>query len=590
MNLSGLFARPDRLWLLLVFLPMAAWVARGSRRRSLEWAILGQSGRPRGDGSWWRLASASLIVLSLAQPRWGRTLGPEPPPGHDVVLLVDASRSMAAEDAVPDRLGLAVEAGSSLIQALEPGGADRAAVIAFAGRAVVRCPLTAHLDAARDALGALRTGEIEPGGTDLGAAIHRAIEAFDDEDHAAGRTLVIFSDGEDHVDSWRGEVDRLRHGGIVVHCVAVGDEDRSHPVPKAGRKDAGSPAETRRSDLALRSIAEATGGVFMPIGRGSGDLTALFRDRLASTARRRRDEVRIAGLAERFPVFLMPATALLLASSWPSTARRRRRSRAFGLAIALSGVFATAGAGSPGETARGLLARGIEAYKAGRFDRALQDFDRAIALDQAAAVPRFDAASTLFQLGRLSEAIRRYEEARDRGDAALAIKIDYALGNAHLALGHLDAALAHYDACVSSTLEGEGLDAVRLDAAENRAFVAGRRNPPPDSPGSGNPEPPSSGRKRDTSRRGDSDRGESKSSPADPPSPQNGRAERQGGGDGKAASRRGGGGAGGSGQAPPEVGSPEERLESALKDIREARASRPPDPPRAGAKALGKDW
>ncbi len=590
MNPSGLFARPDRLWLFLVFLPMAAWVARGSRRRSLDWAILGQSSLAQGDGSWWRLASASLVVLALAQPRWGRSHGPDPPPGRDVVLLVDASRSMAAEDAVPDRLGLAVEAGSSLIRALEPGGADRAAVVAFAGRAVVRCPLTAHLEAARDALGAVRPGDIEPGGTDLGAAIHRAIEAFDDEDHDEGRTLVIFSDGEDHVDSWRGEVERLRQGGIVVHCVGVGDEDRAHPIPKTGREDADPPAETRRSDLALRSIADATGGVFLPIGRGPGDLTPLFRDRLASTARRRREEVRIAGLAERFPVFLMPAIALLLASSWPSSARRRRRARAFGPAIALFGMFLTAGAGSPGETARGLVSRGVEAYQAGQFDRALEDFNHAIAIDEAAAVPRFDAASTLFQLGRQSEAIRRYEEARDRGDAALAIKVDYALGNALLALGHLDAALVHYDACLSSTLEGDGLDAVRIDAAENRAFVADRKNPPPVSPGSSNPEPPASQKKRRASRRPDGDRGESGSTSEDPPSPQAGRGERQGGGDGDAASLRGKGGAGGSGEAPPEGGSPEERLESALKDIREARARRPTVPPRAGSKALGKDW
>ncbi len=106
---------------------------------------------------WWLLAIACLI-LAVAQPRWGR-LGPAPAPGHDVVFLVDVSRSMGAEDAVPSRLGVALEYAEKLVDALGTGPDNRAAVVAFAGRGILRCPLTENLGAV---IGALRRLRPEP--------------------------------------------------------------------------------------------------------------------------------------------------------------------------------------------------------------------------------------------------------------------------------------------------------------------------------------------------------------------------------------------------------------------------------------------
>jgi Ca-activated chloride channel homolog len=586
------FAHPDRLWLLVALLPLAAWRVRGSRRRARDWSSLGQSGRPPGDGSWGWFASMALVVLALGQPRWGRMLGPDAPPGHDVVLLVDVSRSMAAEDAVPDRLGVAIEAGSSLIEAIRSAPGNRAGVVAFAGRGVVRCPLTSHLDAAIDVLRGLRAGDVQPGGTDLGAAIDQAIGAFDDEEHAEGRTIVVFSDGEDHVGSWASAVDRLRAGGIIVHSVAIGDPDRGHPVPsgrpKASAKGLDPAAETRRSDVAFEAMSKATGGALVPLGLASADLGALFRDRIEPTARRRRDLLRVAERVERFPAFLLPAIGFGLTACWPGLARRRGRRLAYSaLAVALLAI----GAGPPAETAAGLVARGQRAYASGQFAEALEAFDRAIELEPEAAVPRFDAASALFQLRRFPEAITRYEEARSQGDAALSIKVDYALGNAQLALGDVAEALARYDACLATTLGGEAIDAVRSDAAANREFAAKRLKPPPESPESGGPNPSGSKRNRPSSRSSKGDRGDADpSGPPDRPSPADDGPGGPQGGPASNSGARGAGGAGGGGQAQPPGGSPEARLDSALDDVREARRRRPPDPPPPGPNGVGKDW
>ncbi len=115
------------------------------------WSALGQGGSPPTDGTNGWLAALICLIVALAQPRWGSGEGPPRPPGRDVVLLVDTSRSMGARDAVPNRLGVAVEGARSLVQSLKRSPGDRLAVVAFAGCGVVRCPLTEDTDAAIEA-------------------------------------------------------------------------------------------------------------------------------------------------------------------------------------------------------------------------------------------------------------------------------------------------------------------------------------------------------------------------------------------------------------------------------------------------------
>ena len=86
-------------------------------------------------------------------------------------------------------------------------------------------------------------------------------------------------------------------------------------------------------------------------------------------------------------------------------------------------------------------------------------------------MPRYNAAATLFQLGRYDLARERYLEARERASASLRTKIDFALGNTALAEGDIAGAIRSYDECVASTARGAALDAVRRDAAINRRFA-----------------------------------------------------------------------------------------------------------------------
>jgi Ca-activated chloride channel family protein len=240
--------------------------------------------------------AAGCVIVALAQPRWGRSGDRQLPPGHDVVLALDVSRSMGARDAVPDRLSVAVTAAESLLEALGQGRGDRVAVVAFAGRGVLRCPLTENLGAALEALRKLGPGDVTPGGTDLAAGLNAALQAFDDHDHAEGRSVVLFSDGEDQANAWEAALEPVAGQAVVVHTVAVGDADAGHTVP--ARVGAGPGREplvykgqvvlSKRADAPLEAIASATGGAVLKLGLAPVDLGSLYHDRIEAEARSRR--------------------------------------------------------------------------------------------------------------------------------------------------------------------------------------------------------------------------------------------------------------------------------------------------------------
>jgi len=606
------FARPELLWLLMILPGLVVWAVKGRRRRARGWLALAQRGRVPRDGTVFVILCVACLIMALAQPRWGQLGAPSLPPGHDVVLMVDVSRSMGVEDAVPNRLAVAVEAAQSLVNALAQEPANRAAVVAFAGRGELRCPLTENLGAVLDALGRLRPAAVRPGGTDLGAGLDAARDVLGPEEHAEGRTVVIFSDGEDNVETWSSRLDRLRREDIVVHAVAIGDPDKWHPVPsgKSGQPLTyhGEPVFSRRSDIALESIVRRTDGTIVRLGLSAGDLGNLYQTKIEPAARRRRESSRITDQAERFPLLLIAALTFLLAGCWParrgwswpwSWSRSIRNAGVTSLCVALAGLSTgadDASTGSGSSSAAQAVLEGLSAYGSGQFDEAQRAFDTAITRAPGSAVPRYNAAAALFQLGRFTEARQRYREARERADDALRTKIDFALGNTALAEGDIPGAIHAYDDCLASTARGAGLDAVRRDAAINRLFALEQ----PQSlavPQDNNSGDRSESRKLDR-RKSPNRRGDGPSSQGQPESePESGAGtsgdDNQGDRGRPPTRRRRMGGAGGGGTTPPGArgDTPEDRLDAALEHIRAAQSRRliDEDPPLA-ANDDRKDW
>ena len=199
------------------------------------------------------------------------------------------------------------------------------------------------------------------------------------------------------------------------------------------------------------------------------------------------------------------------------------------------------------------MARGDGAYAEGRFAEALASFEAAITLAPGQPIPRYNAAAALFQLQRHDEARQQYQEARERADAGLRVKIDYALGNVALALGDIPGAVEHYDHCLSSTAGGAGLAAVRQDAAINREFALEQAPPSLGSDDETERDQAPPGRRNRPSGARKRGAGGSEPAPDDAassPEPDGSAAGGQGQ-DRPGSGRRRTGGAGGASQAPP---------------------------------------
>lgn len=474
--------RPGWLCILFALLLLVPAALLAERRRSRRWRAIGQSGSPTRDrwGAW--MACLIPLIVALSEPRWMGRPDAEPITGHDVLLLIDVSRSMAAEDAPPSRLASAVDAAWSLVAAIGERAGERVGVVAFDGRGVVRCPLTENLGAVVEALRSLRPGTIRPGGTNLAAGLNAAIDAFDREGPApsGGRAIALFSDGEDLSGHALEAVPRLLENRVVVHSIALGDEARGHPIPWPRRDGSigqiqfgGRTVTTTRDDEHLRAIAQMTGGVFVPLGLATVDLGALYRQRIEPSEELTRTvgPRSVEGVA-RHPPFLLASLLLGVWALWPHrgiAARIARPERIPRIATVLLAAGLLLGADEPAGRA---TRDGLTAYRRGEFAAAAAAFERAARFEPGSAVSYYNHASATYQLGEFEAAASLYTTAqRLATQTSLRAKIEFGLGNVAVARRDLRVALAHYDACLALLGDRVDSDPLRADAAANRTYA-----------------------------------------------------------------------------------------------------------------------
>src|SRR5580765_4975861 len=219
------------LWFLgLLALPLMAWAEAWLTARDRErvarlvarplWARVVQ--RPAEPWRFIRLALVLLgvigIVLALARPQWGIVREKVEREGVDVVLVLDASGSMATEDVPPNRFFLARQALSALISRLE---GDRFGLVAFEGEAYPLAPLTLDADALGLFLDTMEPGIVPAPGTSLGVGLVKGLDLFVDKGRR-NKVMVLVSDGEDLEGDVDQAIQRAKEAGVVVHTVGVG--------------------------------------------------------------------------------------------------------------------------------------------------------------------------------------------------------------------------------------------------------------------------------------------------------------------------------------------------------------------------------
>jgi len=320
-------ADPGSLRHLLVVAALAAlgaWRLRGRRAALREIAgALSHRVAPTAGGARPAarlalcLAAMTLLVVALARPQCGARTELARRSGIDLVIAVDVSRSMLAQDVPPDRLG---RARLELTDLLGRSGGDRVGLLVFARQPVAACPLTRDTAAVATFLRAARPEAVTAQGTDLGAALRAARDLLASaEQGARSKVVLLVTDGEDQAGGAVAAARELAEVGIRVHVLAAGGSAGA-PIPLADASGAGSgykrdrrgqPVITRRDDALLALLAAAGNGEVFDVSRPERGTLAL-RTALDGMARTELAGRMVVVWEDRFAWFTFPALLALL--------------------------------------------------------------------------------------------------------------------------------------------------------------------------------------------------------------------------------------------------------------------------------------
>ena len=456
------FAQEIWLWLIPV-LPVL-WLLLRSADRGADAKmrlLLGDQAERHVEGAnprlrTWRrflfFAGLFWLLMGLARPQWGASEVTVTQRGSDIVVVLDISNSMLAEDVPPNRMERAKTELGSFLERLEN---SRIGLVFFAGSAFVQCPLTLDYGTAGIFLKMAGPDMMSEQGTAIGSALKTGRELLaKGREGAPGGTfqaILLVTDGEDLEGDWIKEAEACQKEGIRVIPVGVGDESggliptqdsRGRPAGFM-KDDEGKVVMTRLDMVSLEKLASIGGGSPFRIGVDGLAGDRLFAE-LQRLGRRDLEERRISAYQERF---LLPIILALLSFGSRMLLRPRvsggkrgggrpgvLATLVMGLVVGLAGA-GTASAASlvPGS---GELAKGRENYLEGRFEEALDEFESALVQDPDDPLVSLAVGEALFKLERYEEALAEFERTLSlTEDEELKAEALYNAGTSLLAAG-----------------------------------------------------------------------------------------------------------------------------------------------------------
>jgi Ca-activated chloride channel family protein len=283
------FAHPDYLYLLLLLPVMVLLFIINEIRKKNALKRLGDTNLVNGlipEMSGIRPVIKFILqliavlsgIIMLARPQFGSKIEDVKKQGVEVIIALDVSNSMLAEDIQPDRLTRAKQAISRLVDDLEN---DKIGLIVFAGDAYIQIPITTDYISAKMFLSAINPNTVPKQGTAIGAAISLGAKSFSPGD-GKSKALIIITDGENHEDDPLKEAEDASKAGIVIHTIGIGSTN-GVPIPMInnGRKDylkdaSGNTVVTKLDEDILKKIALSTNGNYVRANNSNIGLDEIY--------------------------------------------------------------------------------------------------------------------------------------------------------------------------------------------------------------------------------------------------------------------------------------------------------------------------
>ncbi len=410
---------------------------------------------PRFDPkrSWFKacliIIASAFAIIALAGPQMGFKWQKTNQKGVDIMIALDCSKSMLAQDIKPNRLE---RAKREIIDLLHMMRSDRAGLVAFSGQAILQCPLTLDHDTFNIFLKVLNPGFLPVGGTNIGQAIKECYKGFE-KGSDTQKAIIIITDGESTTGDVEQMAKEMAKEDIKIFCIGVGDLAGA-PIPdKEGGfiKDArGNIILSKVDEKGLKKIADLTGGLYVRSVAGDMDLDMIYNDKILGTMERKTLTSGKKRVWEnRFQWFLFPALILFLIELFLSTTKRAKLKKKILSLIVFVSALSISWFNIPliveAKTVFSSVKSGINAFDEQNYQQAEKHFIDAQLEDPENRKVYYNIGAAAYMNEEYNQAKTNFKQALESDDKNLRHDAGYNLANTHYRLGNLEDAINEYE-------------------------------------------------------------------------------------------------------------------------------------------------
>ena len=332
------FANIEMLWLLItipVFVIAYIVSTKHKQRQLAEFGdpelmaeLMPDASKSRPIGKFSLLIVALvLLIVAAARPQFGQKENTVKRQGIEVMVALDISNSMLAEDVAPNRLDRAKQMLSKMIDNMVD---DKVGLVVFAGEAFTQLPITCDYVSAKMFLNTITPNLIQTQGTAIGAALQTAITSFGSPESEAGRAIILITDGENHEDDAIAAAKQAKELGIQVFVIGIGKPEGA-PIPKPGTNDyfkdrSGQVVVSKLNEDMCQQIAQAGSGAYVRCDNTNTAMRALQQE-LNRIATAELESTVYADYNEQYQSFVLLALLLLVIEFFILSRKNHRLTR-----------------------------------------------------------------------------------------------------------------------------------------------------------------------------------------------------------------------------------------------------------------------
>jgi tetratricopeptide (TPR) repeat protein len=354
-------------------------------------------------------ASTAFALANLRSPKGSEKVSRN---GIDVMIALDVSKSMLAQDIKPTRLDRAKQAIGKLIDKLNN---DRIGIVVFAGKAYLQMPLTGDHGAAKMYLSSATPDIVPTQGTVIGEALKMCYASFNTKEKKY-KSVILISDGEDHDEEATKVAGQMAAEGVMINTVGIGSAEGAEIIDAATnepKKDnEGNTVITKLNEAGLQAIAEKGNGIYQ-LYNNSDDVVAKLDAQLSSMDQRTVTEDSLVNYESFFQYFLLLSLLLLVIESFISERISVNKIKRITVnkAAFLPFAFCFLPFFSIGQDDKTIIKKGNDAYNKQEFDKAAEQYQKVTTKTPANVIAQFNLGNALYKTDKKDEAISAYENA-----------------------------------------------------------------------------------------------------------------------------------------------------------------------------------